>query len=216
MSNVALAARLRALPFAARGAWRGVPAAVLLAFSETGDGDLDVVLVRRPASMRTHAGQIGFPGGAVDAGDADGPAAALREAREEVGLNPAGVEVLGTLDHMPLEVSGFDVLPVVGLWSGRETLRANPAEVDGILRPRLRHLADPARHGLVPLTELVPPERVAARRLPPGAVSPVFRVEGHVVWGFTAGVLCLLLDGLGLPAPPLPPGWPRPGPGPPA
>jgi 8-oxo-dGTP pyrophosphatase MutT (NUDIX family) len=211
-----LDARLRALPYTRRaGAWRGAPAAVLLAFSPVGGDDLDVVLVRRPDTMRSHAGQISFPGGAVDAGDADGTAAALREAREEVGLDPGLVEVLGTLPRVPLEVSGFDVLPVVGRWPGGAPLRPNPTEVDVILRPRLRQLADPANHGLMPLRELVGPERLAQRRLPPDAASPVFRVDGHLVWGFTAGILTALLPQLGLPAPPLPPGWPRPGPAPP-
>jgi 8-oxo-dGTP pyrophosphatase MutT (NUDIX family) len=211
-----LDARLRALPYTGRsGSWHGVPAAVLLAFSPVAGDNLDIVLVRRPDSMRSHAGQVSFPGGAVDAGDADGTAAALREADEEVGLDPAAVEVLGTLARVPLAVSGFDVLPVVGLWPGRAPLHANPVEVDVILRPSLRQLADPANHGLVPLRELIPAARIAQRQLPPDAASPVFRVDGHVVWGFTAGILSVLLDELGLATPPLPPGWPRPGPSPP-
>jgi 8-oxo-dGTP pyrophosphatase MutT (NUDIX family) len=219
-----LVARLRALPPGDGRAWQGRPAAVLLAFSPAGpyrggaaatDGtgvdpraDLALVLVRRPDSMRHHAGQVSLPGGAVEDGDADGIAAALREAREEVGLDTRRVEVLGTAGRVPVVVSGFDVELVVGLWDGRGPLVPNPGEVDGILRPTLLQLADPANHGTLPLADLVTAERARSRRLPPDAFSPVFHVDGHVVWGFTAGVLAELLAALGLPGPPLPPTWP--------
>ncbi len=183
---------------------RGVPAAVLLALSPVdGADDLELVLLRRPDSMRNHAGQVALPGGAVDPGDSDGVAAALREANEEVGLDPAGVRVLGSLDRSYIPVSNFDVLPVVGLWDGRSRLRPNPAEVAGILRPSLRQLADPSNHGTLPLERLVGEDalRGRAREL----VSPVFWVDGVVVWGFTAGLIALFLRSLGLDAPPTPP-----------
>ena len=200
--------RLRALTYADGGRWLAAPAAVLLAMAPVdGADDLRIVLARRPDFMRSHAGQVAFPGGAVEAGDADGVAAALREAEEEVGLDPAGVEVLGSLPRVPLAVSGFDVLPVVGLWDGRAELRANPVEVDQIIQPSLRELADPANHRLVPLTELVPRERLPD--LPPDAASPVFSVHGQRVWGFTAGVLAGLLRQLGLEAPEFSPPFPR-------
>ena len=180
---------------------RGVPAAVLLALSPVdGKDDLGLVLVRRPDSMRTHAGQVGLPGGAVDPGDPDGVAAALREANEEVGLEPASVRVLGSLDRSYIPVSNFDVLPVVGLWDGRAPLRPNPAEVAGILRPTLRQLADPANHGTMPLAELVSDAGLRGRA--PDLASPVFWVDGVIVWGFTAGLLSLFLRSLGLDAPP--------------
>jgi 8-oxo-dGTP pyrophosphatase MutT (NUDIX family) len=202
--------RLRALTFVDPGQWRAVPAAVLLAMAPVpGADDLKVVLARRPDFMRSHAGQVAFPGGAVEPGDADGVAAALREANEEVGLDPTEVEVLGSLPRVPLAVSGFDVLPVVGLWSGRGELRANPVEVDQIIQPTLRELADPANHRLVPLTELVA-DAARLRGLPPGAASPVFQVHGQRVWGFTAGVLTGLLQQLGLPAPEMRLPFPRP------
>jgi 8-oxo-dGTP pyrophosphatase MutT (NUDIX family) len=211
-----LEARLRTLPFTGAGGWQGVPAAVLLAFAPVdGDDDLDIILVRRPDSMRNHAGQVSFPGGAVDASDADATAAALREAEKEVGLDPGSVEVLGALPRVPISVSGFDVQPVVGLWPGKAELRPNPAECDVVFRPRLRELADPANHGLVPLADLVSGERLRAGQFPPDATTPVFRVAGQIVWGFTAGVLITLMERLELATPPLPPGWPRPGPAPP-
>src|SRR5919198_362014 len=186
---------------------RGVPAAGLLALSPVdGADDPGLILVRRPDSMRTHAGQVGLPGGAVEPGDPDGVAAALREAEEEVGLDPAGVRVLGSLDRTYLPVSNFDVLPVVGLWDGAGELRASPAEVAGILHPTLRQLADPANHGVLPFSRIIP-EAEFRRREVPDLLGPVFWVDGTLVWGFTAGLLAGFLRQLGLAAPPVPSGW---------
>jgi 8-oxo-dGTP pyrophosphatase MutT (NUDIX family) len=200
-SDRSLLERVSSLDFPAPVDPRGVPAAVLLALSPVeGADDLGLVLVRRPDSMRTHAGQVALPGGAVEPGDRDGIAAALREAHEEVGLDPAEVTVAGTLDSAYIPVSNFDVLPVVGLWDGRSPLRPNPAEVDGVLRPTLRQLADPANHGSMPLSSLV--DEAGLRGRAAELASPVFWVDGTVVWGFTAGLLAAFLRSLGLAAPP--------------
>jgi 8-oxo-dGTP pyrophosphatase MutT (NUDIX family) len=185
----------------------GVPASVLLALAPVdGADDLELLLVQRPDHLRQHAGQVGLPGGAVEPGDADGVAAALREAQEEVGLDPASVRVLGSLDRAYLPVSDFDVLPVVGLWDGRAPLRPSPAEVAGILRPTLRQLADPDNHGTLPISRIVGEEAVRARGLGDPS-TPVFRVGETLVWGFTAGLLVGVLRALDLEAPPLPVQW---------
>jgi 8-oxo-dGTP pyrophosphatase MutT (NUDIX family) len=210
VTTASLHDQVAGLPFVAADDPTGVPAAVLLALSPVdGADDLRLVLVQRPEHMRTHAGQVGLPGGAVEPGDADGVAAALREAEEEVGLDPASVRILGSLGRAYVAVSNFDVLPVVGLWDGRAPLRPSPDEVAAILRPTLRELADPASQELVPLTRLLPPAAVRARGIPPGAVSPVFWVDGVAVWGFTAGLLSAFLRELGLAVPPVPQGWER-------
>jgi 8-oxo-dGTP pyrophosphatase MutT (NUDIX family) len=199
--------RVTRLPFVIPGDPRGVPASVLLALAPVeGADDLELVLVQRPDHLRQHAGQVGLPGGAVEPGDADGVAAALREAQEEVGLDPAGVRVLGSLDRTYLPVSDFDVLPVVGIWDGLAPLVPSPDEVAGILRPTLRQLADPANHGSLPFSAIMGEEALRVRNVPdlPG---PVFWVDGTLVWGFTAGLLVGFLEAVGLPAPPLPPYW---------
>jgi 8-oxo-dGTP pyrophosphatase MutT (NUDIX family) len=202
-----LLARVARLPFVVPADPTGVPASVLVALAPVaGADDLELVLVQRPDHLRQHAGQVGLPGGAVDPGDADGVAAALREAQEEVGLDPAAVRVLGSLDRAYLPVSDFDVLPVIGIWDGRAPLRPNPGEVAGILRPTLRQLADPANHESLPFSRILGEEAVRARGVP-DLSSPVFWVDGTLVWGFTAGLLTGLLHALGLPAPPLPVQW---------
>jgi len=199
--------RVTRLPFVIPGDPTGVPASVLLALAPVdGADDLELVLVQRPGHLRQHAGQVGLPGGAVEPGDADGVAAALREAQEEVGLDPSGVRVLGSLDRAYLAVSDFDVLPVVGVWDGLAPLVPSPDEVAGILRPTLRQLADPANHGTMPFSAIVGEEGLAARGLPDLA-TPVFWTDGVLVWGFTAGLLVGFLDSLGLKAPPLPAYW---------
>jgi 8-oxo-dGTP pyrophosphatase MutT (NUDIX family) len=186
----------------------GVPASVLLALAPVeGADDLELVLVQRPGHLRQHAGQVGLPGGAVEPGDADGVAAALREAQEEVGLDPAEVRVLGSLDRAYLSVSDFDVLPVVGVWDGLAPLTPSPDEVAGILRPTLRQLADPAAHGTLAFNAILDEASIAARSIPGDLTSPVFWVDGTLVWGFTACLLAGFLDSVGLKAPPLPAYW---------
>jgi 8-oxo-dGTP pyrophosphatase MutT (NUDIX family) len=166
----------RALP-PAEGARRY--AAVLVLFGEGPDGP-DLLLIERAATMRSHAGQPAFPGGSVDPDD-DGPvAAALREAAEEVGLDPSSVTVLGTLPDLWLPPSGFVVTPVVAWWRAPHPVHAvDAAEVAAVVR--------------VPLARLTDPEHRVLVRHPSGWVGPAFDTGDLLVWGFTAGVLDRLL-----------------------
>ncbi|WP_371498007.1 CoA pyrophosphatase [Kitasatospora sp. NBC_00374] len=170
----------------------GRPSAVLMLF---GQGPLgpDLLLIERARSLRSHAGQPSFPGGALDPedGDPDGPgpvAAALREAAEETGLDPSGVQVFATLPALFIPVSGFVVTPVLGWWR-RETPVApvDLAETGAVFR--------------VPLTDLTDPANRARLKHPSGFTGPVFDVAGRLVWGFTAGVIDRVLHYSGLARP---------------
>jgi 8-oxo-dGTP pyrophosphatase MutT (NUDIX family) len=156
-------------------------AAVLVLFGEAPHGGPDVLLLQRNSSMRTHAGQPAFPGGRIDPTD-DGPVgAALREAREETGLDPAGVEVITELPQLWIPPSGNIVTPVVAWWRVPSQVHAAvPEEVETVAR--------------VPVAELVDPANRLMVRHPLRFESPAFRVAGMLVWGFTAGVLSWLLD----------------------
>ncbi len=153
-------------------------AAVLVLFGASPAPDL--LLIERAATMRSHAGQPAFPGGAVDPGDAGPVAAALREAQEEVGLDPASVEVLGTLPDLFLPPSGFVVTPVVAWWRAPHPVGVvDTAEVASVVRVPLDRLTDPAHRLQV--------------RHPSGFTGPAFDTGQLLVWGFTAGVLDNLL-----------------------
>jgi 8-oxo-dGTP pyrophosphatase MutT (NUDIX family) len=107
-----------------------------------------VILTLRPETMRTHAGQVSFPGGRIDAGDNGPVAAALREAEEEIGLPPAAVDVIGLAD-LYRTVTGFEVTPVVGVVPPDLPLRAHPGEVAAMFEAPLDYLLDPGNHRLL-------------------------------------------------------------------
>jgi 8-oxo-dGTP pyrophosphatase MutT (NUDIX family) len=119
------------------------PAAVLVAVTDRPEPG--VILTQRNENMRRHAGQIAFPGGRVDAEDADVVAAALREAEEEVALPRAAVEVVGVADRYRT-VTGYEVTPVVGVVPPDLTLRAAEAEVAAVFEAPLGFLLDRANH----------------------------------------------------------------------
>ena len=174
--------RVTRLPFVIPGDPTGVPASVLLALAPVdGADDLELVLVQRPGHLRQHAGQVGLPGARSSPGRRRGRRRPPR-GPGGVGLDPSGVRVLGSLDRAYLAVSDFDVLPVVGVWDGLAPLTPSPDEVAGILRPTLRQLADPANHGTMSFGDILGEEEMAARNLPGDLGSPVFWVDGTLVW----------------------------------
>ncbi|WP_405585116.1 NUDIX hydrolase [Streptomyces sp. NBC_01190] len=162
----------------------GRQSAVLILFGE-GDHGPDLLLIERSAALRSHAGQPSFPGGALDPEDGDpegdGPLrAALREAEEETGLDPSGVQIFGVLPRLYIPVSSFVVTPVLGWWRVPSPVAAvDPAETARVFR--------------VPLSDLTDAANRATLVHPSGFRGPAFLVEGALVWGFTAGLIDKIL-----------------------
>ena len=158
------------------------PAAVLCALFDE-DGEAEVVLTRRSARLRSHTSEVSFPGGRLDPGEAPLDAA-LREAHEEVGLDPSTVDVLGRSATRRTTVHPAPIVPFVGALPTRPVLYPNPAEVE--------------RAFTVPLLELSAPEvyREELWILPSGGERPMhfFELIGDTVWGATAIMLRELLD----------------------
>ena len=153
--------------------------------------DLDVLLLARATTLRSHAGQVAFPGGRVDPDDAGPVEAALREAVEETGLDETGVEVLGTLAPLPMPVSNHVVTPVLAWWRRPTSVRVvDVAESAHVFRAPVADLLDPANRYTSVLRRGGRTWRGPAFLLTVGGVE-------HLVWGFTAGILDALFEHLG-------------------
>ena len=186
---------LRAALAAHRPAHVSVPdarAAAVLIPVVAGD-DPSVLFTVRTETVRSHKGQISFPGGSIDPTDTSAEAAALREAHEEIGLDPAHVEIVGELDTTPTFVSGFVISPFVGLLRGRPRLAPNPDEVAEVLQVPLGDLNDEIR--------AEPGFAHAGRTYP----TEAWIWRDYVIWGVTARLIRLFLGvlaGAGLVAAP--------------
>ncbi|HEX7720080.1 MAG TPA: CoA pyrophosphatase [Woeseiaceae bacterium] len=158
-------------------------AGVLIPIIERAD-NLSVLFTRRSAHLRYHAGQVSFPGGRMEPGDADILATALRETREEVGIDAQHVRIAGFLPPLPI-VSGYAVTPVVGLVSGDTPHIADPAEVERIFEVPLEFLLDPAN-------------QQRSMREVMGVQVPVceFHYASERIWGATASILLRLRTAL--------------------
>jgi 8-oxo-dGTP pyrophosphatase MutT (NUDIX family) len=163
----------------------GRQSAVLILFGPGIDGDEEIVLTQRSRNMRSHAGQVSFPGGSLDPADSGPVAAALREAQEEVGLDPSGVQVVAQLPALYLPPSNFVVTPILAWWAEPSPITAvDHREVARVLRAPMSQLTDPARRFTV--------------THPSGFVGPAFDVDGLLVWGFTAGLISKVIELAGL------------------
>jgi 8-oxo-dGTP pyrophosphatase MutT (NUDIX family) len=161
----------------------GRAAAVLVLVLPGPDDAACVILIERVDRGGHHSGEVSFPGGMTEPEDRDAVATALREAAEEVGLDPeaAGVRIIGTLDTFHINVSGFTVTPVLAIADRRPELTANPDEVERIVEAPI----DSFRRGA--------PIEVHERRTPDSTLRfGAYRVEDLVVWGATARVLSQL------------------------
>jgi 8-oxo-dGTP pyrophosphatase MutT (NUDIX family) len=156
--------------------------AVLLLFGQ----QRDILLTERAHDMRSHPGQVSFPGGSIDRGETPREAA-LREAEEETGLRADGVEVFAELPELWLPPSNFAVTPVLGWWADESPVGVvDPAEVHAVYRVPIEELLDPAH-------------RVSVRH-PSGWVGPGFLIGPEhdvVLWGFTAGIVSRLFEFVG-------------------
>lgn len=157
-------------------------AAVLMLFTDAPDPRL--TFIERAHTLRKHAGQVAFPGGGVEPEDESLAAAALREANEEIGLEPDLVDVMGALPAAWVPVSSYDVTPIVGTWDGtQELFAADPREVEWVFD--------------VPVSELVDPANRISGRHPLGYLGPAWSLGDMFIWGFTGHLVDLALDAAG-------------------
>jgi 8-oxo-dGTP pyrophosphatase MutT (NUDIX family) len=162
---------------------RGRPAGVLVLLYPDAEGVARVVLTERATRDGHHSGEVSFPGGKAEPGDADIAATALREAAEEIALDAdaVGVRVLGLLDRFWIPVSDFEVSPVLAVATDRPTFTASPAEVARIVEPRIERFLPDAEIVMVERTIRDWPLRYGA-----------YDVDGLSVWGATARILSQL------------------------
>jgi 8-oxo-dGTP pyrophosphatase MutT (NUDIX family) len=156
-------------------------------FAEGANGP-DLLYVQKNEGLRRHAGQPAFPGGKIDDTDDSPVGTALREAAEETGLDPSGVDVLATLPELFIARSQFRVVPVLAWWRAPSAVRpVDIGEIAAVERISVADLADPANRVML--------------RFPSGQSGPAFRIGSMLIWGFT-GLITDRLLALG--------GWERP------
>lgn len=159
------------------------PAAVLVPFVER-NNEIKVILTKRTDHLTSHSGQIAFPGGKIDSGDPDAGAAALREAQEEIMLQPGLAEIIGYLPYY-LTGSGYRISPVLALVDNAAELKPNPQEVEYIFEVPLEFLMNPKNH------------RTSSRKFN-GADRYFYEMPygEHYIWGATAGIIHMLHEKL--------------------
>jgi 8-oxo-dGTP pyrophosphatase MutT (NUDIX family) len=157
-------------------------ASTLLLLYPADDGALTLPLTVRHAALRAHAGEVSLPGGAAESADEDRAATALREAREEIGVDPAAVSVIGALDDVWIPVTNFDIRPFVAVAAERPRLVPQTDEVALILE--------------LPVADLLADGAISEELVqgPPGITLRVggYRTQGQVIWGATARTLAML------------------------
>ena len=153
-----------------------VAAAVLVPLYEDTQGELRVVLTKRRADLRRHAGEISFPGGRRDPDDGSLSETALREAEEEIGLPRANVRLVGALERTSTFVTNYAIHPYVGLLPGDQPWLASELEVDVVLEPSLRALGAGST-------------RTRMERRGIAFETDAYAFDGELVWGATARIL---------------------------
>ena len=158
------------------------PAAVLIPIVERPEG-FTILFTQRTADLKSHAGQISFPGGRIEPADRDAAAGALRETTEEIGLAESFIEVLGRLDPY-VTVTGYEITPVVGAVTPPFTLKPDPVEVADIFEVPLAFLLDPANH------------QRHSRVISEGVARAYYAIPygDRYIWGATAGMLINLYE----------------------
>ena len=142
-------------------------------------GTTGLVLMQRPEYPGVHGGQISLPGGKYEEGDADSEATALREAKEEIGVNVQSIHILGRLTPLYIPPSNFLVTPVIGMSKERPVFHPDPEEVSGVIEIRVEDLLDDRllqTRSIRIGTELT-------------LKAPAYCINGHVIWGATAMIL---------------------------
>jgi 8-oxo-dGTP pyrophosphatase MutT (NUDIX family) len=159
-------------------------AAVLVPVYRDDEGELRVVLVVRADDGGLHGGQLGLPGGKPEPQDVDLLATALREAKEEVGLDPSTVDVVAELAPFDTQSTRWRVHPYLGRIPPDTAFRLEQAEIVGVLMPSVRALADPTARGMLPFSSL---------RFPEPLLVDGIDIQGHVLWGMTLRLLDALI-----------------------
>ncbi|MBN1819264.1 MAG: CoA pyrophosphatase [Prolixibacteraceae bacterium] len=144
---------------------------------------INCILIKRPANMKNHAGQIAFPGGEIDKSDKNAFEAALREANEEVGIDPGSIEIIGQLSEFYVHISSFLIFPYIGWCNKTPDLSPNRNEVDKIID--------------FPLSNYISDNKASCCNIQTvtGNLNvPCYKYKGEIIWGATAMILTELLD----------------------